>query len=212
VAALRTGVAYEDARDLASQTLLKAMQSFDGARGRFAPFCHTVHRNLLKNHWRDRKPTVEFEPEDDPREAPDTPHDRFVSEEMRAMMHDVADRILESLDPGEAAFFLTLSEVCDETGSALVSEAARRLGLKPAAEAGRPGAAVPRRLRPSGIRPVRRRPQWRAAGTPRGLSLLNRKTPRQITVPSVYVPAEAEGAGVAGRRQGAPEVPAKRGS
>jgi DNA-directed RNA polymerase specialized sigma24 family protein len=130
--ALRVGVPYEEARDLASQAVLRALEAFDGARGEFGPFCRTILANLVRNHWRDRKPTEPHDPESDPRAAPDDPLDDILTREVREQMRDLADRLLAVLAPPEAAFFLALAEVAREAEEAGVTAAARRLGLAPA--------------------------------------------------------------------------------
>ncbi|MHB8079556.1 MAG: sigma-70 family RNA polymerase sigma factor [Candidatus Krumholzibacteriia bacterium] len=129
--ALRVGVPYEEARDLASQALLKALEAFDGGRGEFGPFCRTILANLVRNHWRDRKPTEPHDPETDPRAAADDPFADICSREVRELMRDLADRLLAVLEPPEAAFFLALAEVAREAETVAVTAAARRLGLEP---------------------------------------------------------------------------------
>ncbi|MFN0151108.1 MAG: RNA polymerase sigma factor [bacterium] len=131
VVALRSGVRYEDAQDLASQAILQGLKSHDASRSPFAAFCHTIHANLLKNTWRDRKTTVEFDPEIDQRPDPRDHRDRLVLEEIREMMSKIAEKILAELTPEEAALFLTLAELYDSAERAAVSEAARRLGIEP---------------------------------------------------------------------------------
>jgi hypothetical protein len=130
--ALRAGVPYEAARDLASQALLRALEAFNGARGEFGPFCRTILANLVRNHWRDRKPTEPHDPESDLRAAPDSPLDDVLTREVREQMRDLADRLLAVLAPAEAAFFLALTEVAGEAEMVAVTAAARRLGLVPA--------------------------------------------------------------------------------
>ena len=129
--ALRSGVRYEDARDLASEAVRKALEAHAPDRGPFAPFCRAIHANLLKNHWRDRKPTEEFDPGTDPRESPDDPFGEIALEEGREMMRRIAEQILASLSPQEAAFFLALADAQRETERTAVTAAARRLGIRP---------------------------------------------------------------------------------
>lgn len=130
-AGCRAGVRYEDAQDLASQTIHRALSTHDAERGPFAPFCRTIHANLLKNHWRDRKPSVEFDPETDGGVVFIDPQVRLEILEGREMLRDIADSILAALEPAEAALFLVLADLCRESERAAVSEAARRLGLEP---------------------------------------------------------------------------------
>jgi len=130
VRALRRGVPYADAQDLAGQAVLKALEAFTPERGSFEALCGTIHANLVKNWWRDRKPT---EPWDDGR------HDRpgaadpgadAEQKEWREMCQRVADLILADLDPQEAALFLALGEQCREAERATVAAAARRVGIE----------------------------------------------------------------------------------
>jgi DNA-directed RNA polymerase specialized sigma24 family protein len=127
----RAGARYEDAQDLASRTIHQALAAHDPSRGPFAPFCRTIHANLLKNHWRDRKPVVEFDPENDDRVVPIDPHGQLEIQEGQEMLRDIAEKILAGLDPAEAALFLVLADLCRESERAAVSEASRRLGLDP---------------------------------------------------------------------------------
>lgn len=129
--ASRSGVRYEDAQDLASEAVRKALAAHEPGRGPFGPFCRAIHANLLKNYWRDRKSTVELDPEMDDRESGSNPLDEVAFEEGREMMRRIADRILETLDPQEAAFFLALAEACQDVESVAVTAAARRLGIDP---------------------------------------------------------------------------------
>jgi DNA-directed RNA polymerase specialized sigma24 family protein len=129
--ALRSGVPYEDAQDLASEAVRKALAAHEPERGPFGPFCRTIHGNLLRNYWRDRKPTQEFDPETDDRESGSNPLDEVAFEEGREMMRRIADQILATLDPREAAFFLTLADACQEAEKVAVTAAARRLGIDP---------------------------------------------------------------------------------
>lgn len=129
--ALRVGVPYEEARDLASQALLQALGAYDGGRGDFGPFCRTILANLVRNHWRDRRPTDPHDPESDLRAAADDPLADVLTREGREFMRDLADRLLATLAPSEAAFFLALAEVAREAETVAVTAAARRLGIAP---------------------------------------------------------------------------------
>lgn len=129
--ACRTGISLVEAQDLASRSILLGLESFDPSRGSFQAFCLTIHSNLVKNHHRDRKITVEFDPDCDERTVPDDPLQRIEDEETSAMMRDLAERILAELDPVEAAFFLTLGDVMRTIADGAVSEASRRSGLPP---------------------------------------------------------------------------------
>ncbi|MBM3288284.1 MAG: hypothetical protein FJY88_13205 [Candidatus Eisenbacteria bacterium] len=125
------GLRKEVAEDLAGQTLLKAIETFDPARGAFPAFCRAIHANLVKNYWRDRKPEVGFDPE-----IHDTPGgedllESILSGEEREMLAGIAERIRDRLSPAEDAFFLTLAEILQDRATGAVSEAARRLGLTP---------------------------------------------------------------------------------
>ncbi|MBP6875433.1 MAG: hypothetical protein KBD56_05140 [Candidatus Eisenbacteria bacterium] len=128
---LRTGMFLEEAQDLASRTLVKALDSYDAQRGSFDAFCRTIHGNLMKNHWRDRKP---LEPIDEETVAVDDridPLEILTEREERTIMRTLSDRILAALDPEEAAFLLALSDILFETERVVVSQAAARLGMKP---------------------------------------------------------------------------------
>jgi DNA-directed RNA polymerase specialized sigma24 family protein len=129
--AARKGIRYEDAQELASKTFEKAIETYDPTRGPFAPLCRTIHANLVKNYWRDRKPHDPLDPDDD-RHAnnPDFLED-LITGEVAKMMRAIGDKILAVLEPEEQAFFLTLAEVMGVAEKAAVSEAARRLGLEP---------------------------------------------------------------------------------
>lgn len=127
---LRAGLSYEDAQDLASQAFTKALAAHDPARGPFSALCRTTHGNLLRNHWRDRKPLAPIEGEDLPGGGED-PLEGLVLGREREMMQALSDRILAALDPEEAALFLALSDVILEAEKAAVSEASRRLGIEP---------------------------------------------------------------------------------
>lgn len=131
VRALRSGVPYEDAQDLASEAVRKALAAHEPERGPFSAFCRTIHGNLLRNYWRDRKPTQEFDPETDDRESGSNPLDEVAFEEGREMMRRIADQILATLDAREAAFFLALADACQEAEKVAVTAAARRLGIDP---------------------------------------------------------------------------------
>jgi hypothetical protein len=131
VAALRTGIPRENAEDLASEALKQALVAYDPARGPFGPLCRTTHRNLVKNYWRDRKPTVELDPEDDSLATGGDPLWEIADREEAEMMRAIAEKILAELDPLEAAFFLTLGEICRRAEPVVVSRAARKLGMTP---------------------------------------------------------------------------------
>lgn len=130
--AWRSGLGLEDAQDLAGRAVLQALESFDPGRGAFAPLCVTIHRNLMRNHFRDRKIAVPFDPDRDERTAPEDPLEILGEEEWRAMMSDLAESILAELDPDEAEFYRALGEVMAEMEAGAVSEAARRCGIPPA--------------------------------------------------------------------------------
>jgi hypothetical protein len=130
-AGLRAGARYEDAQDLSSQAILRALEAHDPARGAFEPFCRAIHANLLKNHWRDRRPTREFDPEMDGGVDGFDPQVWLVILEDREMLRDISDRILAALEPEEAVFFLALAEAYRETERAAVTAVARRLGHEP---------------------------------------------------------------------------------
>ncbi len=128
---LRTGMLLEEAQDLASRTFVKALDSYDPRRGSFDAFCRTIHGNLMKNHWRDRKP---LEPIDEKTGAVDDridPLEILTEREEQTIMRTLSDRILAALDPEEAAFFLALSDILFQTERVVVSQAAARLGMKP---------------------------------------------------------------------------------
>jgi hypothetical protein len=133
VRALRRGVPREEAEDLAGQAFAKALEGFAPERGSFEAFCGTIHANLLRNWWRDCKPTEPWDDQAHERPAPDDQHAAVVDEEERAMYRDIAARILAVLDPDEAALFLALGDICREAERAGVSAAAHRLGLEPLA-------------------------------------------------------------------------------
>jgi DNA-directed RNA polymerase specialized sigma24 family protein len=128
---LRTGIHLEDAQDLAGQTFMNALRSHDEGRGPFRPFCFTVHANLLRNHWRDRKPMIDIDDLPDEPMATGDPFTDLLSHEERETFRALADRILARLDPEEAAFFLTLSDVIADAVRAAVTEAARRMRITP---------------------------------------------------------------------------------
>ncbi len=129
--ALRRGVPYADAQDLAGQAILKALEAYAPERGGFAPFCGTIHANLLRNWWRDRKPSEPWDEQAHDLPGPDDPHAAVADEEERAMYAQISERILAALEPDEAALFLILGEQCREAERAAVSAAARRLGIAP---------------------------------------------------------------------------------
>ncbi len=131
VRALRRGVPYADAQDLASQAMLKALAGHLPERGPFAPFCGTIHANLLRNWWRDRKPAEPWDEESHDQPGPDDPQAAFADEEERVLFAQIADRILAALDAEEAALFLALGDQCREAERAAVSAAARELGIRP---------------------------------------------------------------------------------
>jgi DNA-directed RNA polymerase specialized sigma24 family protein len=131
VAALRTGIPRESAEDLASEALKQALVAYDPARGPFGPFCRTIHGNLVKNHWRDRKPTVELDPEDDSLATGNDLLDEIADRREAEMMRAIAEKILAELDPQEAAFFLTLGQICRQSQRVVVAQVARRLGMTP---------------------------------------------------------------------------------
>jgi len=129
--AARKGIRFEDAQELASKTFEKAIETYDATRGPFAPLCRTIHANLAKNYWRDRKPHDALDPDDDRHaNTPDFLED-LITSEVAEMMRAIGEKILAALEPEEQAFFLTLAEVMGVAEKAAVSEAARRLGLEP---------------------------------------------------------------------------------
>jgi DNA-directed RNA polymerase specialized sigma24 family protein len=129
--AAHKGIRYEDAQDLASRTFEKAIETYDPARGSFDPFCRTIHSNLMKNYWRDRKQHEPLDPDDDRHASTGDFLEDMLTGEVAKMMRAIGDKILAVLEPEEQAFFLTLAEVMGVAEKAAVSEAARRLGLEP---------------------------------------------------------------------------------
>ncbi len=129
--AFRRGVPRPEAEDLASQALLKALQAHVPERGDFAPFCVAIHANLLRNWWRDRKPTEPWDEQMHDLSGPDDPHADLADQEERAMFQHIADRILSVLEPDEAALFLAMGDLARDAERAAVSAAARRVGLAP---------------------------------------------------------------------------------
>lgn len=125
--ALRRGVPWASAEDLVGETVLKALERFDGARGEFAPFCRAILANLAKNWHRDRKP---HDPLDDqPLPAPDDPAADAAQREVLALMRQLTAQIMAELAPDEAAFLLALGQALEEAESRAVAHAARSLGL-----------------------------------------------------------------------------------
>jgi len=125
--ALRRGVPWAAAEDLVGETVLKALERFDGARGEFAPFCRAILANLAKNWRRDRKP---HDPLDDqPLPAPDDPAADAAQREVLALMRQLTAQIMAELAPDEAAFLLALGQALEEAESRAVAHAARSLGL-----------------------------------------------------------------------------------
>ena len=133
VRALRRGVPYADAQDLAGHAILNALEAFAPERGDFVPFCGTIHSNLLRNWWRDRKPTEPWEEDRHDGPGDDDPSTESERRELQAMHTQIADLILAELDPEEAALFLTLGDQCRKAERAAVSSAARQLGIEPLA-------------------------------------------------------------------------------
>lgn len=126
------GLTLQAAEDLAQESIVAGMESFDPARGDFSAFCKTIMANKAKNLHRDKK-SHEPIPEDggtfvDPGGGPGwTSYHRQCQER--------ADRIvsntISSLADEEADFFLVLAEVHGEQYHGEVSEAARRAGITP---------------------------------------------------------------------------------
>jgi DNA-directed RNA polymerase specialized sigma24 family protein len=60
IALVRLGVArgltLQDAEDLAQESIVAGMQSFDPTRGDISAFCKTIMANRAKNHHRDKEP------------------------------------------------------------------------------------------------------------------------------------------------------------
>jgi DNA-directed RNA polymerase specialized sigma24 family protein len=126
--ALHWGVARADAEDLASQAVLKSLESFDPARGAFGALCSTVLGNLVKNHWRDRRLRVDIDDLPGLRSG-DDPRARFEEVERMEQLRILVARLSTSFDPEERRFFEALGEVLAEKDRVIVSEAARRVGL-----------------------------------------------------------------------------------
>ena len=126
--AIRKGVPYQDAEDLVSATLQIALDQFSEERGKFLPFCTTILGNRIKNYWRDRKPN---DPIDDTDITDPDRSDYLESEEERARMKKMIDRIREDLTPEEVQFINALGVAFEGLESRAVSQAARSLGLEP---------------------------------------------------------------------------------
>jgi len=126
------GLTFPDAEDLAQESIVAGMQSFDPARGDFGAFCRTIMANKAKNLHRDTRPQDPI-PEDggtfvDPGAGPGWANYYRQCREKTDQM--VADTV-SSLDEEAADFFLVLAEVHADLSHGEVSEAARRLGVSP---------------------------------------------------------------------------------
>ncbi len=128
MAALRRGVPLPDAEELVSDSLLKAIDSFEPQRGAFYPFCSTILLNKIRNFWRDRDPS--YHPPDGFEFPDDAPHPFEVEEDMR-LMREMIDEILRALSPEEASFLKHLGVVMEEMEDRAISETARQLSISP---------------------------------------------------------------------------------
>ena len=126
--AITKHVTFHDAEDLVSESLVKALETFDAARGQLLPYARTILCNKIKNFWRDRKPDVPFDPEFNGHD-PTTPLAIILREEGITMDRELINQICSELDEGESTFLLKLGETIEEIGDRAVSETARRLGL-----------------------------------------------------------------------------------
>jgi len=124
------GIVLGDAQDLAGDAVERALEGFDPAKGGFAPYCHTILGNLMKNYWRDRKPSEEFD------EGNHTPAEDDIDPielaETVASVHAALAELQTQLSSEEKRFLLHLKDVLEDSGSRAISEAARRSGLTPA--------------------------------------------------------------------------------
>jgi DNA-directed RNA polymerase specialized sigma24 family protein len=61
--ALSRGISFQDAEDIVSSSLRKALEHHDSTRGELLPFCRTILYDAMKSHWRDRKIELPLEDE-----------------------------------------------------------------------------------------------------------------------------------------------------
>lgn len=180
------GLALPDAEDLAQESIVAGMQSFEPARGDFGAFCRAILSNKALNFHRAARPLDPL-PEDDrgfvdPDEGPGW---ALYRRQCRERADRIVAETVSSLDEEAAAFFLILAEVHGELSHGEVSEAARRAGVSP-----QQGWDIFRRIQRrfkglEGEVPIPECPPSRGDG-PRFL-------PRPIAVPSDLSRGEAEG-------------------
>ncbi|GEM_PF-2612496 len=123
------GITLATAEDLASESIRKALESYDPLRGTFAALAATAHSNLLKNYWRDRQNRPQdIDPEPDNYASSDDPVSVFENEDnMKYLMNELRSQ----LTPQETAFIETLGFLLIEKDDRIVSAAAERLGYNP---------------------------------------------------------------------------------
>lgn len=129
---LARGLPLPDAEDLAQESIVAGMESFDPARGDFGAFCKTIVASRAKNHHRDKKPHEPI-PDDggtfvDPDDGPGW---KNYHRQCRERTDRIVSIAISSLADEEATFFLVLAEVHGELNHGEVSEAARRVGVTP---------------------------------------------------------------------------------
>lgn len=119
------GLTLPDAEDVAQESIVAGMRSFDPKRGDFGAFCRAILTNRALNFHRASRP-VDPIAEDggglvDPGEGPAC---ALYRRECRERTDRIVAETVSTLDDEAAAFFLVLAEVHEEREYGEVSEAA----------------------------------------------------------------------------------------
>jgi DNA-directed RNA polymerase specialized sigma24 family protein len=128
---IRMGLSFQDAEDVAQESILAAMAAFDPARGDFGGLAYTACRNRARNALSRRRPTVPVEEST----GADTPVDRsdplgdLLDSRHGREIERLSAAVLALLDDEEARLFYEVGRVLEERDSRAVSEAARHMGL-----------------------------------------------------------------------------------
>lgn len=117
-------VPFPDREDLVSEAITKGLETFDESKGTLHSFCHVILKNLVKNHWRDKKKTIPIE-EDWFGVEPVKVFNELESEMARGEIKEFK----ASLTNEEQAFVEMLGTVLLEMDGRAISETAHRLGL-----------------------------------------------------------------------------------
>lgn len=130
-AALWRRVPYQDAEEIVSDVLLKAITAFDASRGQFEPFCRTILHNRVANYFRSRQDNpIGLDGNEKAPSSADPQKTMELNEVMREI-REIIEKVFGLLTKQERQFLLTLEEVLAEQEKSTVSETARKLGLTP---------------------------------------------------------------------------------